>query len=335
MPYVPALDGLRALAILLVMLFHCKFPSLPGGNIGVDLFLVLSGFLITTLLLDELGRTGRINTKLFYVRRLWRLMPPLLLLLVLYAASAPWLWPDYPFHLRDALALLLYMGNIAAALGAAPEKLLHGWSLGLEEQFYLLWPLMLAGFWRVRRRSDLWQWLLLLYVALTLWRLVSLFVLGVPHEVAYYRPDLHAGGLVLGAALAAWWRQWGARGVAGWVMPLAMLLLLLAAIIPREGEMHLSLFVPLAEFAAALIVLAILAGSTGPLEHPLLVQGGKLSYGLYLFHYPIMKFMSEHGLPWYLTLLLGGGLAYGLAWLSYCTVERYARNYRERYLGQH
>lgn len=335
MPYVPALDGLRALAILLVVLFHCKLPVLVGGNVGVDLFLVLSGFLITTLLLDELVRNGHIDTRSFYFRRLLRLMPPLVLLLVLYAVAAPWLWPDYPFHGRDVLALFLYMGNIAAALGSAPEKLLHGWSLGLEEQFYLAWPLLLTGLWCACCRRYLWQWLLLLYVMLTSWRLLSVFSFGVPHEVAYYRPDLHAGGLVLGAALAAWiFPQRAAWEAPAWVMPFALLLLLVVAIFPREGVVHLTFFVPLAEFATVLIILSVMARRCAPLQHPIVVQCGRLSYGVYLFHYPIMKFMTEQSMPWYLTLLLGGSFAYALAWLSYNTVERYARQYRGRHFSR-
>ena len=89
MPYVPALDGLRALAIALVLLFHADLPGMPGGNLGVDLFLVLSGYLITRLLMIEYQGHGRIELQLFYLRRLWRLMPPLLLMLLLYSALAP------------------------------------------------------------------------------------------------------------------------------------------------------------------------------------------------------------------------------------------------------
>lgn len=331
MPYVPGLDGLRALAIALVMFLHAGVPGFPGGNVGVDVFLVLSGFLITTLLLNELESSGRIDLSRFYWRRMWRLMPPLLLLLLLYMLLAPLLWPDYPFHVRDVLVMLLYMANLAASMGFPPEKLMHGWSLGLEEQFYLLWPLVLGICWRL---PHLWRVLLIVALLLTGWRYWCLFGLGMPSSEAYYRPDLHASGLMLGAALAAAVRQ-GVLAESGtrafW---LGCAALLPAVAVSRSGELNLAVFVPLTELAAASMILAILAKGGEGLRHPALVHVGRLSYGLYLFHYPIMKYLTEQGLSWYWVLLLGGGLSYLMAWISYHSIERYARQRRQRYVAQ-
>lgn len=327
MPYVPALDGLRALAIALVLLFHAGLPGFPGGNLGVDLFLVLSGYLITRLLMIEYQGHGRIELRMFYLRRLWRLMPPLLLMLLLYSVLAPLTWPDYPFHLRDVLALLFYLGNVAMATGYSPDKLMHGWSLGLEEQFYLLWPLLLLALWRYLPQVAWGRGLLLLYLLMTCWRLLNLLVWEVPSGEAYYRPDLHCTGLVLGSALAMVnvgkeYRFW----------PVAAFgLLLVALLIPRSGEAHLAWFVPTGELAAALIILSVQQGGSAWLQHPLLVHVGKMSYGLYLFHYPVMKYMTEQHMPWYWVLLFGSGLTYLLALGSFHSIERFAREYRRRY----
>lgn len=329
MPYVPALDGLRSVAIALVLLFHAEVPGVPGGNLGVDVFLVLSGYLITSLLYAEYQACLRINLRNFYWRRLWRLMPPLLLLLGLYAVVAPIVWPDYPFHLRDVLALLFYLGNVAMATGYSPDKLMHGWSLGLEEQFYLLWPVLVLALWRRFPAGACWKLLLLMFVLLSGWRLLNLLIWQVPSSVVYYRPDTHATGLVLGAALA----MSGGRGQGlGRVGAIAAYgLLLLTIMLPRSPEVHLAWFVPLGELSGALIILSIRQGGSAWLQHPVLVHVGKMSYGLYLFHYPIMKYMTEQQVPWYWVLGIGCALSYLLAAGSYYSIERFVRRYRQRY----
>lgn len=154
--YVPALDGLRALAIALVMLFHAGVPFLHGANLGVDIFFVLSGYLIGRLLLAEFRVHAAIDLRRFYRRRLWRLMPPLLLLLALYAVLAPLVWPDYYFHLRDGIELLLYLTDIALVFGDGPQYLLHAWSLGIEERFYLFFPVLLLFLLRISSYNRLW-----------------------------------------------------------------------------------------------------------------------------------------------------------------------------------
>lgn len=151
--YRPALDGIRALAALTVAVYHARFPGLPGGFFGVDVFFVLSGYLITRLLLDEQARSGGLRLDRFIVRRVRRLLPALLLMLLVYLLAAPWLFPDVAFakHLRDAFLSAIYVVNYAAALGAGVSVLGHVWSLAVEMQFYLLWPLVLLGLLRLPR----------------------------------------------------------------------------------------------------------------------------------------------------------------------------------------
>ena len=217
------------------------------------------------------------------------------------------------------LALLFYLGNVAMVTGYSPDKLMHGWSLGLEEQFYLFWPLLLLVLWQYLPRVAWGRCLLLLYLLLTCWRLLNLLIWQVPSGEAYYRPDLHCTGLVLGSALAMVQidEQRRFRAIA------AFGLLFVALLVPRSGEAHLAWFVPLGELSAALIILSIRQGGSAWLQHPVLVHVGKMSYGLYLFHYPIMKYMTEQQVPWYWVLGIGCALSYLLAAGSYYSIERF------------
>ena len=149
----PALDGLRGLAVLGVVLYHAGVHWLPGGLLGVDAFFVLSGFLITTLLLQERTRSGTVDLRRFWVRRARRLLPALAVLLVtvsvmVAATGSATQKQAYP---RDAGSALLYVANWRFAFShqgyfadTTPSPLLHLWSLGVEEQFYVLWPLIAA-----------------------------------------------------------------------------------------------------------------------------------------------------------------------------------------------
>ena len=151
--YVPALDGVRALAVAAVLAFHGGMSWARGGYLGVDAFFVLSGYLITTLLLTEWQRTGGIALAAFWGRRARRLLPALLLLIVVVTIAARSLLPPEEVRLLrgDGLAAVFYVANWQMLLGggdyfaqtAAPSPLEHTWSLAIEEQFYLLWPLLL------------------------------------------------------------------------------------------------------------------------------------------------------------------------------------------------
>lgn len=332
MPYMASLDGLRALAITLVLLFHAKVPGLPGGNIGVDIFFVLSGFLITRLLLVEWQIYGVVQIRRFYLRRIWRLMPPLVLCVLLYLLVAPLIWPDYYFHLRDVILTLLYMGNIAVVFGYEPSLLVHGWSLALEEQFYLIWPLLLV--WLCRTRFSLWFLLFCAYLLANGWRLVALAFLDVHPVSAYFRPDLHCSGLLLGAALAAWVHKYGVFvGLLSRRVPwLCLGGLGLTVLLPQSGGEHLLLMLPLAEVSVAGLIFCFLALPDAPLQNcleaPLVVLLGKLSYGVYLFHYPVMAALREFHFDWRLVFVLGTGLSLLLAAISYYGLESRVRQYR-------
>jgi len=151
---IRALDGIRAVAVALVLADHGGVPGVSGGFLGVDVFFVLSGFLITSLLLDELGRTGRVDLRGFWIRRARRLLPALLAMVLAVVAARVFFPPAAVTSLReDAVAAFFWVANWAFVAqqtdyfsqGSPPSPLQHTWSLGVEEQFYLVWPILLVA----------------------------------------------------------------------------------------------------------------------------------------------------------------------------------------------
>ncbi|MFH5822161.1 acyltransferase family protein [Georgenia sp. AZ-5] len=206
---IEGLDGLRALAVAAVLVYHLRPASLPGGFLGVDVFFVVSGFLITTLLLREIATRGRIDLARFWLRRARRLLPPLLAVVVL---SVPLAWLASTDLLvgigRQVLGAVTFSSNwLEIGAGSsyfdatAPQLFVNFWSLAVEEQFYLLWPAAVAALVAAaggRRRTR---------VALVLAAVSAAFmaVLHTPGEDAtrvYYGTDTHLFGLMIGAALA-------------------------------------------------------------------------------------------------------------------------------------
>ncbi|QNM81924.1 acyltransferase [Sphingomonas sabuli] len=315
--YIPALDGLRAFAVLLVVAFHARV--LPGGFVGVDVFFVLSAFLITRVLKQELDATGGIRLLRFSGRRLARLGPALVLMLATYLAVAPLLWPRQP-HVGDALLAAFYVSDYSFAAFGRPLYLQHSWSLAVEEQFYLAWPLMLPLLLRSRRPLHV---LAVAYVALIWWRAGF----GDDWRTYYYRADTRCTGLVIGAGLALAIDRLDfsrAHALTG------ALLVMLAAVLGRFGP-DAALVFPVAEVGAALLVGAAAQGQLGALQPALCASSalliGKLSYGIYLWHYPITIALR----PWFdgaalFVLVLVPSV--GLAWLSWVTVEQWPRRLR-------
>jgi peptidoglycan/LPS O-acetylase OafA/YrhL len=180
----PDIEGLRAIAVGLVLLYHAAVPGFGGGYIGVDVFFVVSGFLITGLLIRELRETGSISLPAFYARRLRRLLPAVALLIVVTVGVSVVLLPPLRAGdvAMDGVAAALYVSNLRFAIQAtdylqselAPSPLLHLWSLGVEEQFYLFWPALLlllrgSGTERIRRIGFLAGGVVVASFALSVW----------------------------------------------------------------------------------------------------------------------------------------------------------------------
>lgn len=320
MKYFPQLDGLRAVAALLVVLFHAKIPGFGAGFFGVDIFFVLSGYLITRLLDREITSTGRIDYAGFCGRRLRRLYPALLAMLAVYLITAPALFPGIPVtkHLQDAAIASIYMADTSIAAGLKLDLLAHTWSLGVEEKFYLLWPLALVCILRLPRPSAIKSvWLLFLFA--TIWRIWNASHLD-HHWDIYNRFDTHITGLLLGAALGlakAELPPW-----CGYVGAAALATCLAA--FDWKGQYTAMVGFTAIELTAALLV----CSKPSWLFHPTLAWLGRMSYGFYLWHYLFIKVCRAHDLSNWQTLAiaLAGGLT--CAAISYYTVEAVFRAQR-------
>jgi peptidoglycan/LPS O-acetylase OafA/YrhL/CubicO group peptidase (beta-lactamase class C family) len=342
LPYMPGLDGLRALAVAAVLLYHAEI-GVVGGFLGVEIFFVLSGFLITALLFAEWQQHGYIQLSGFWMRRARRLLPALFVMLTGTFALAWLLVPDELSGLRtDALAALGYVMNWRLVFSQQsyfdpmirPSLLQNLWSLAVEEQFYLLWPVLFIAGMRYLRRFGLLAAILILAAAsvvLMAWQ----YQPGADPSRIYYGTDTRAAGLLIGAALALAWppRRTPAAGRAGLVLDgvgaLALLGLLVAFV--RVYEYHPWLyrggFLLTAVGTAIVIVAAIHPRARlvpAILSWRTLRWIGLRSYGIYLWHWPIFMVTRPYqdvqfdGWP---LLLLRFSLVLGLAALSYRFVE--------------
>lgn len=318
MQYNPALDGLRALALLLVLAFHARIEGFHGGFFGVDVFFVLSGYLITRLLAEQHSATGTINVSAFYLRRLRRLYPALLLFLGVYLIAGPLAFPNRQDHARDALVAATYLSDYGFAFWRIPWVIQHTWSLSVEEHFYLAWPVVLLMVLKLPR--SCWAPVVLtLAVAATLWRWHVVFNVD-PWQQPYYRFDTRLSGILLGAAAGLWRPQ-----VPRLAAPLGGALLLLAmSQAYTKADSSLTGWMALAEGGSLLLVLG--AHQVPLLAWAPLVWIGKLSYGIYLWHYPIMLWLRAHDVIGWESLAIGGGGAILGGAVSYFTVERFARS---------
>lgn len=278
--YIPQLDGLRTIAVLLVIASHTAW--IPSGYVGVDIFFALSGYLITTILLREYDE-GRWSLKKFYLRRARRLYPALLTLLVLGLPFASLLAFSMRHYLKSALIAGVYLSDFATAhsvpyLGA----LQHTWSLAVEEQFYLLWPLGLLGLLHIRGRA---RWLALGAVTLTM--LVGLCVLPAS---ALYLPFTRGGDILVGCMLALALRNRQLPRPAVVSSLSAAALVATVALAPVAGTPHAGLACAAAAVAATGLIGGLLQGGflARCLSWKPLVWLGQRSYGIYLFHLPLL-----------------------------------------------
>lgn len=347
--YQPALDGVRAVAVVMVLLFHVGFDWMGGGYFGVSIFFTLSGFLITWLLLAEADNNGTVSFGRFYSRRLKRLLPASLLCL-LGVVIAYWLGEfelvkGMRSQMWGALAQSYNWVRIAGSstyielVGGSPvlvSPLEHYWSLAIEEQFYLVWPLTAWALvrWRRRRGRDT----LGVFIALALvCAIVSPIMATVfSSNVAYWSTPTRLGELMVGAVAAAWCRRRGAGNIPASfsiVGPVALLALLVLAVeLPvGSGPAYSGWMTPLA-IVTALFIVSL--QSPGPMRTLLslapFVWVGRLSYGLYLYHWPVFVLLRAHG--WQLDELGGFAVAFGItgaiATVSFFAVERPIRDAR-------
>jgi peptidoglycan/LPS O-acetylase OafA/YrhL len=351
LPYMPGIDALRAIAVLAVFFYHVNTGGwMPGGFLGVDVFFVISGYLITALLLSEYRRAGHLNVLKFWMRRARRLLPAVAVMIAVTLVLAAIVIPGEVPSLRgDALASLFYVNNWHLILSnqsyfqefARPSLFRHLWSLSVEEQFYLLWPLMFAAGMKLFGRQRLLVGVLA-GAGLSTLLMIILFSPASPDR-AFYGTDTRAVGLLLGVALALVWHPSRLRPITGrgarWILDgvgvfaLAMILRTFLEVHDFDPALYHGGFLLLAFWTALLVgVLAHPAARLGSvLGNPPLVWLGLRSYSFYLWHWPILMLtrpgvdVPMHG-PLLVILQLAATLA--LADLSYRYVEQPFRQRR-------
>jgi peptidoglycan/LPS O-acetylase OafA/YrhL len=351
--YRPSIDGLRTVAIYLVVLFHAGVVGVANGFIGVDVFFVLSGYLVTNMMMSEHRRTGRLSLRRFYARRVRRLLPAAVVLVVIVSGLTTLVLPRLTrlTFVDDARSSLLYVANwhflgeatdyFADDVGRSP--FLHFWSLAIEEQFYFVYPLVLVGLLlaaRQAKRSALVPWTLAALMALSLMR--QLTVAGDDPLRAYYGTDARLYQLLAGAVLAAAWQTRAAwptadRVLVGRVTVAGVVAMLAVAGILLTGTDAVDLSASSRGILATALTVATIIGielATGSLvgralARRTMVYLGQISYGTYLWHWPLMVMAREvvDLSPWQMAVFAGLG-ATVMAALSYHFIERPIRRSR-------
>jgi len=332
MPYVRGLDGLRAVAVLLVVLFHAGFERFSNGFIGVDVFFTLSGFLVCNALLSEYEREGSISLSTFFAKRIKRLLPTATVAVIATLAAfsvfgSPVLFEQ---HVRGARAAVLYHANFfqiseatdyfANSVVQSPFE--HFWSLSIEEQFYIAFPLAFFAFFRVQPGRY--------YRAAAFFGVLAAGSLYLQfHEVnssvAYLSTLTRVYQILAGVSLAFLLR---ARGEAPKFRIVGGLCVLFIAVLATE---IVELDIPKRGVAVVMVAVPLLANLRFPrlLEVAPVVYLGKISYGIYLWHWPIVVLLQEHGVRDPLVALAVSGVGgTALAALCFHTFENFIRHDR-------
>ena len=347
--HLRGIDGLRAIAVILVVLFHVLPGALPGGGLGVDIFFVLSGFLITGLLVGERAESGRIRLGAFWARRARRLLPALAILLLVCTSAALVIGGDVLVGIgRQLLGAATFSSNWLAIAnhtsyfaGTTPELFRNLWSLAVEEQFYLVWPFVVLLVVFVR-----WRWvrfaIFATLAAVSATGMVLLYSPKVDPTRVYYGTDTHSFGLALGAALAVAtagmarhpleWPRWSRRLLQLLAAAAILGLVSIAVLLPTDAPLSFQGGLPVVALLSAIAVVgAIVPGSLlgTILDIPPLRWVGIRSYGIYLWHWPVLLLVTAAAPRWQdspsTSWLIGAvtvAITVSFAALSYKFVER-------------
>jgi peptidoglycan/LPS O-acetylase OafA/YrhL len=302
MGYIPSLDGIRGTAIILVLLTHANFQLGHNGIIGVHMFFTLSGFLITTIILQEKKETSNFEFSKFYKRRFLRLFPALLLLIAIVSLYSIFFTEGKERSSigQEIFGAIFYFYNVMWVWGFGNDSnlLAHTWSLAVEEQFYLVWPVLLAfGFsiWSNRIVIITFVFLLIFSIVAKELNLVSFLYSAIFHESIFF------------GCIAALIRFFLPRvDIPSYISTILFLLILLVGILPISiSQLNLnSVFYGIVGLSTSIIILSCLNNKDSKLvkflSMPGLVFIGKISYSLYLWHVPIFKWFKQYSTlePW-------------------------------------
>ena len=352
--YVPALDGLRALAVLVVMAYHMHLGWAPGGLLGVTMFFVLSGYLITGLLLKEYDDSGTISLSNFWLRRVRRIIPAVVFAVLGTALLCTIFNHALLTKMRpDVLPTLFFFNNwwqifhnvsYFEALGS-PSPLTHYWSLSIEEQFYLIWPVALLICMKAGVKRTTMQKGIIVLIVLSALEMILLFDPHADPSRVYYGTDTRAFSLLIGALLAFLWphqkltvrsgkRMTPTGRLVFNIVGVGAVLGLIVMVVVTNG------FEPFIYRGGLLLCSVLTAVAIAVLVHPIswiskvfelppFVWIGKWSYSMYLWHFPIILLLTPANLqgatPWWLCLI-ELALTIGISALSYFVIENPIRH---------
>jgi peptidoglycan/LPS O-acetylase OafA/YrhL len=285
--YIPSLDGIRAFSITSVILYH-SFPNyFPGGWIGVDVFFVLSGYLITTILQKDIVNFRKNAIKMFYISRILRILPPFFLMIALLLPISLLAGIGIGTYVRSSIVAGMFVMNWNRAFDIWPQSLVaHSWSLAIEEQFYIIWPVVLIF---LRSRNSR-RWAIAAILTVVIWR-CFLVLNGESFERTYNGFDTHVDGLLIGGAMALAPLSLGTQKIIG---SFAIIYIILLICIMLSLPLY-SIPAQTFGFTAASILGAsiIISAQHSPslskiMSNRVVVYLGKISYSLYLWHYPFL-----------------------------------------------
>lgn len=346
--YLAELDGLRGISILLVYLHHLYYPLMPGGFLGVDIFFVLSGFLITSLLVEEWSRKGSISLKDFYIRRALRLMPALLFLILIIGGLAL-AFPSSRRAIETYQGIWLtlsYASNWLYAFGyySANNPLGITWSLAIEEQFYLTWPLLLSFVFRFKLGRRWVLYLLALLIGLISLHRGMLVEQGALIFRLYYASDTRADMLLIGCftgLLISWNLLPHNRRLEILIKSLAAVgVIFLGYLAGTASWTDLGLYLRGYTLVALSIALILTVVIIWPPKFALLILRfaplvwiGRVSYGLYLWHWPVREFIYQRRIlpASFAELMTAVVLSLLFTTLSYYVVEKRFLRWKKRF----